>query len=152
MLLFAGWNKLSVGGADWVFSDSLRNILVFQNFVVQSDGSTAGVLNPIIENPWLWKSIAGAVIVSELCFIAIMFVPRGWQRMALLAVGVGFILSLDVAMQLPNPVLLSLLLVFVDWNWVVERAMRHVHRLRSAPFLVELRQGRPAEGSRRLGE
>jgi hypothetical protein len=134
MLLFAGWNKLVVGGLDWVFSDSLRNILVFQNFVVRGGRPTAGVVYPVIQHPWLWTAVAGGVVASELGFVAIMFVRRSWQRAALLAVGFGFVVSLGVVMQLPNPVLLALLLVFVNWNWVVERANLELQRLSRRPL------------------
>jgi uncharacterized membrane protein YphA (DoxX/SURF4 family) len=135
MLLFAGWNKLVVGGPDWVFSESLRNIVLYQSFVVQ-ESQPAAAVQPLVENPWLWQAVAAWVVLSELSFIAIMFVQRTWQRVALLGVAVGFILGLAVVMQLPNPTLLWLLPVFVNWNWVARKVTARLeqrpHALREA--------------------
>jgi hypothetical protein len=67
------------------------------------------------------KTVAAGVVLGELSFVAIMFVRSLWQRIVLLGVAVGFILSLGFAMQPPNPTLLWLLLVFVNWNWAGEK-------------------------------
>lgn len=129
MLFFAGWNKIVVGGPEWVFSENLRNTLMYQNFVVRGENPTAPVVYSIIHNPWLWKTVAAGVVLGEIAFVAIMFLRRWWQRVALLAVAAAFLLGLWVAMQLPNPTLLGLLPVFVDWNWVVQRLMPLRERL-----------------------
>jgi hypothetical protein len=120
MLFFAGWNKVVVGGLDWVFSESFRNIVMYQSFVIQEAQPPAAV-QTVVENPWLWQTIAALVVLGELGFIAIMFVRRTWQRVALLGVAVGFIFGLAVLMQLPNPTFLWLLPVFVNWNWVARK-------------------------------
>jgi hypothetical protein len=133
MLFFAGWSKLTIGGVDWVFSDNLRNTLEYQNFVI-AGSPTAGVVYPIIQHPWLWKSVASGVVLCEIGFIAIMFVRRPWQRLALLAVAGGFILGLWVMMRLGNPALLWLLPVFINWNVAAVKGRSLVQRrLRSLP-------------------
>jgi vitamin K-dependent gamma-carboxylase-like protein len=128
MLFFAGWSKVTTGGLSWVFSDNLRNTLEYQNFVVHEEVPTAGIVYPIVHNPWLWKAVAAGVVLGELSFIAIMFVRRWWQRLALLGVAAGFIVGLAVLMRLPNPTLLWLLPVFVDWNWAAEKGRSWVRR------------------------
>lgn len=128
MLFFAGWSKLTTGGLGWVFSENLRNTLEYQNFVVREELPPAGILDPIIHNPWLWMTVAAGVVLGEICFIAIMFVRQWWQRLALLGVAAGFIVGLAVLMRLGNPTLLWLLPVFVNWNWAAEKARWFVRR------------------------
>lgn len=121
MLFFAGWHKVVVGGPGWVLSDNLRNTLLYQNLLVRSETPASDLVMQVANTPVLWKAAAAAALLGELSFILIMFTRRWWARAALVGVGAGFLIGLDVFMGLPNPTLLWLLPVFVNWNWIAER-------------------------------
>jgi hypothetical protein len=138
MFFFAGWNKLRTSGLDWAFSENMRNTLIYQNLLVRDwEGSSDFVKAVVsVDHMWIWYLLGAGGLFTELFFVGIVLFRRWkWVRRALLAAGVGLVVGLDQMMQLPNPVLLIMLLIFVDWNgihhWVQGQFVRF--QIRNAP-------------------
>lgn len=124
MFFFAGWNKLMTSGLEWAFSENMRNTLVYQNYLVRDWETASWPVRMAVEidHSWLWYALGTGALATELFFVGIVFVWRWkWVRRAFLLAGGGLVLGLDVLMQLPNPSLLVLLILFVDWNGIRSR-------------------------------
>lgn len=144
MFFFAGWNKLMTSGLAWAFSENMRNTLVYQNLLVRDWVNATWVVRAAvdIDQPWVWQLLGAGALFSELLFIAVVFVRNSpWTRRALLLLGVSLVVGLDQLMQLPNPVLLAMLLLFVDWNGAQLRVSLWIegHSMSSSVFAPRLR-------------
>lgn len=131
MFFFAGWNKLAKSGLEWAFSENMRNTLIYQNSLVRDWESASWVVEMAVamDQMWVWYLFGAGALFTELGFVAIVLVfDRPWARRTLLVAGVGLVAGLELLMQLPNPVLLAMLLLFIDWNgihrWVGEMARK----------------------------
>lgn len=141
MFFFAGWNKLITSGLTWAFSENMRNTLVYQNLLVRDWENASWVVRTAvdIDQPWLWYSLGAGGMFTELLFIGIVFArDRPWIRRGLLLLGVSLVAGLDQLMQLPNPVLLTMLLLFVDWNGIQHRVWLWIHRYRGSEGKTDL--------------
>ncbi len=116
MLFFASWNKLNTSGWSWVDSPSLRNMILSRGTL--GDGLT--VFGEILaSSPLLWKPAAAMVIAGQLTFFLILFVRHPVLRGLFFASGLGFLLGLWLVMRLPNPNLMVMLMVFIDWTALI---------------------------------
>ena len=129
MFFFAGLSKLIESGLAWAFSENMRNMLVAQNGIWRDWDTAHVIVRVAVEHPLLWQSMAAGALAAELAFIAVPFVrDQPWLRRLGLVTGIGLVMGFWLLMQLPNPVLLILLAVFIDWEGVADRIGRLTHR------------------------
>jgi hypothetical protein len=119
MLFFATMSKIKKGGWEWIDSQSLRNILLAQNYA-RPDVDPSPLVPWVAAEPWRWKLAAAGAVTTQFLFVFIVFIRNRWLKALWLSFGLGFLIGLDVMMRLPNPVLMILLGLFVPWADLLE--------------------------------
>jgi len=115
--------------ADWVLSDSLRNMLIQPWFV--ADQPLPWYVELTASHPWLWQCVAlGHLLTQFTPILACFAINRPWLRLAEgLVFGAGVYL-LGWFMSYWNQQWLLLLPFFIDWDHFGARLRRHL----PAPF------------------
>ncbi len=126
VFISAAMHKLYLGNGEfgrWIFSDSLRNLILAQYFVLR--GEMAPGLQWAMQHEWVWRALAfGAVACQILPLCGISFVKRPWLRLMCGLAIVAEVRSLRLVMGIfPQPFML-LSLVFVDWEYFTRRLRR----------------------------
>jgi hypothetical protein len=131
MLLFATMNKMKRSGWDWVTSVNLRNLILRANFG-NADPDPSWLAVWVAGEPYRWQMAAGAAVCTQALFILFVFVENRWFRAVWFTFALGFVVGLDVFMDLPNRGMMVLLGMFLPWAvlhdrfaaWRAERAGR----------------------------
>jgi hypothetical protein len=110
----------------WVFSDSLRNMLIQPWFV--ADQPLPWYVEMTASHPWLWQGVAlGHLFTQFAPILACFAIKRPWLRLAEgLSFGAGVYL-LGWFMSYWNHQWLLLLPFFVDWDYFGGRLRRYLH-------------------------
>lgn len=146
LFLNAGIYKLWLGNhefARWCFSDTLRNHIIFQRWVVQEPIQEG--LAWWLREPWRWRLLAVGNIVAQITpFFAIFFSRRPWLRACCGALLVAEVLSLGAVMRLWNPHWLWMSIFFVDWDALWNRFRLRFNPVvalsdRAAPIIAPMR-------------
>lgn len=121
------------GTLRWALTDNLRNHLL-----VRYD--LAGLPRPalvdwLIDDVWRYRTAAVLNMLSQATpILAVIFVRRPWVRLLGAAAFVVETLALGFVVSLWNLHWLPLVVVFVDWDWVLgRRAPDEPRRLRRGP-------------------
>jgi|GEM_PF-2414014 len=120
MLFFATYNKLTKSGLEWIFSANLRNNILAQHWSVPSPDPNALAMWVAAE-PWRYQAAALGAVVTQALFVLIVFFENKWLRAIWLSFGVGFVVGLHILMNLPNPILLVTMGIFLPWQAIAER-------------------------------
>lgn len=112
---FPGFWKLWTSGAQWVWSDNLRNQMYTKWY--EMNGFTPALR--IDHHPWLLRAGALAVVAFELSFIVLVWLPRVRPWLAL--AGFAFHVSAEVFMRIPFESLWGCYAVLIDWDAVARR-------------------------------
>jgi hypothetical protein len=108
----AGVTKLRTGGAEWIFSDQLSDLLVGQHHSPMSPATTVGIT--LAEQKSVCRILAGAVVTLETLSPLALFSTRA---RALIGPGlVVFLLSLPVLFGFSFNEHLALFVFWVPWN------------------------------------
>jgi hypothetical protein len=115
--------SLNIG---WVFSDSLRNMLIQPWFV--ADQPLPWYVELTASHPWLWQFVAlGHLFTQFMPILACFAINRPWLRLAEgLTFGAGVYL-LGWFMNYWNYQWLLLLPFFADWDYLLARLRRYLH-------------------------
>ncbi len=119
----AGATKLYAGGLDlaWVLSDNLRNQIA-SRYATWGEPRTA-LAAWLIASPARWQIAAALNLLAQLAPVAGLFVLHrpGWRLLVGVVVAVE-VLGLALVMNFWNQHWLPLLVVFVDWDRLADRA------------------------------
>jgi hypothetical protein len=123
--VFSGYSKLYRVGVTWLDPENLRSwFLVFaQQDQVMRLGPLFNTLGPWIADHWLFCLIAGAYgVLVNLCFISTLFSRRARWFLVPDAVFFHILVFLTLNIFWLN---MPQLLVFVNWQWLVDRLRRY---------------------------
>lgn len=115
---FAGFHKLTESGLAWVATDNLRWILYTGSHSVHSVWPDLAVA--IADRDWLSHLLAGGVLVFELGFLVVLWLPRTRTPFALGAVALHGGIYLTLGLDYWTYAALALLFV-VDWSRWLDR-------------------------------
>lgn len=120
MFAFAAYNKLAEGdGSAWVFSESMRNTLLVQNFVHEPAPT---LLGPVVaQHRALWTAGALGILLAQASAIGLVFIRQRYVRAAIFILLWGFIAGRTFLMGMPEPIFAILMLVLIDWDGLRER-------------------------------
>jgi len=110
--------KLRNSGLAWVTSDHMLNTLLRNHYTGHDPPTQLGVW--LAQCPWLCHLIAGISLWNEFSAPLALYVRwyRWWVVPSLLAMQFGIYLTMGVAFE----GFWVCYLLWVDWNWVVEKA------------------------------
>lgn len=119
----AFWAKLVVsnGGIDYIFSDSMRNILAV-TWYGYVEMATPSHVDFIASNPWLWKLVAAIHLLMQAIVVMVVFAVH--KPHIRLFEGIAFAVScigLYVLMSVSDPWWLLLVPAFIDWDYYLPR-------------------------------
>jgi hypothetical protein len=118
VFLSAASHKIYLGNGEflrWVFSDSLRNLVINQHFVLHRELSP--FLSWVVSDELAWKSLAlGAVVCQLLPVSAIFFIRWPWVRLLCGLALMAEVLSLKLVMGLFPQQFMVMVVLFVDWE------------------------------------
>lgn len=120
MLLTAGMAKVAVGGPEWVFSSTMRNILVPENLLFRNP-PMGDLALWVASEPWRWQLAAAGAMVGELVLIVAVFIRRWWVRSTLGAVGAGTVVGITLLIGLVGYPIVALVAVFAEPGELVGR-------------------------------
>jgi hypothetical protein len=115
---FVGMQKLRYSGVEWFTSDNLRWVLYASSDAAASPNRLALF---VADHAWPAHLLAAGTIALEVGFPLCLFLPRlRWvfvPGVVSLHLGIYLAMGLDYSAQA-----LSVLIVFVDWPWLADRA------------------------------
>ncbi|MGH9112005.1 MAG: hypothetical protein ACRDZN_06890 [Acidimicrobiales bacterium] len=116
---FAGYHKLRRSGPAWVLGDNMRNLMVWGPSIGQAQWE--GMARWLADHTWAAKSSGAFILGLEITFPVVLVVRslQVWYALAtvFLHITTWFVLGLDYWAWA-----ITVLLVFVDWPAVAERA------------------------------
>jgi hypothetical protein len=114
-----GMQKLRYSGVEWFASDNLRWVLYASSDAAASPNRLALF---VADHAWLTHLLAAGTVALEVGFPLCLFFPRlRWvfvPGVVSLHLGIYLAMGLDYSAQA-----LSVLIVFVDWSWLADRAL-----------------------------
>jgi hypothetical protein len=122
---FSGYSKLYRVGLGWLDPENLRSwfLLFSQQDQVLRQGALFNSIGPWIADNWILCLIAGAYgVVVNLCFISTLFSRRARWFFVPDAVFFHILVFLTLNIFWLN---LPQLLVFVNWQWLVDRSRKN---------------------------
>jgi hypothetical protein len=125
---FVGFQKLRFSGLDWVTTDNLRWVL-YASSDSQSEPNQLALF--IADRAWMAHLLAAGTIFLELFFPLALVWPRlRWlfvPGVVSLHLGIWLMMGLDYSAQA-----LTVIIVFVNWPWVVDWLRRRLPAYREA--------------------
>jgi hypothetical protein len=125
---FVGFQKLRFSGLDWVTSDNLRWVL-YASSDSQSEPNQLALF--IADRAWMAHLLAAGTVFLELFFPLALLWPRlRWlfvPGVVSLHLGIWLMMGLDYSAQA-----LTVIIVFVNWRWVVDWLRRRLAAYRGA--------------------
>ena len=119
---FVGFQKLRFSGLEWITSDNLRWVL-YASSDSQSEPNELALF--VADRVWLAHLFAAGTVFLELFFPLALIVPRlRWifvPGVVSLHLGIWLMMGLDYSAQA-----LTVIIVFVNWPWVVDWARRRL--------------------------
>ena len=119
---FVGFQKLRFSGLDWITSDNLRWVL-YASSDSRSEPNQLALF--VADRAWMAHLLAAGTVFLELFFPLALAVPRlRWlfvPGVVSLHVGIWLMMGLDYSAQA-----LTVVIVFVNWPWVVDRVRRRL--------------------------
>ena len=151
-LAAAAFSKLQRSGLEWVFSETMRNVLVMESTVLR-EPALEGLARWIASEPWRWKAAAAGALAGEASLIWAVALPSSRVRSALVVAGAGTVAGITLLMDLVGFPIVLLCAVFISPRTAIDALARGCSALRTlGPPLVGmallagvlmLRAGRP---------
>jgi hypothetical protein len=123
--LFSGYSKLFRVGVSWMDPENLRSwfLLFSQLDQVTREGPLFNTVGPWIADHWILCLVAGCYgVLVNLCFISTLFSSRARWFFIPDAVFFHILVLLTISIFWLNT---PQLLVFVNWQWLVDRLRRN---------------------------
>jgi hypothetical protein len=122
---FSGYSKLYRVGVSWMEPENLRSwfLLFSQQDQVMRQGALFNTVGPWIADHWLLCLVAGVYgVLVNLCFVSTLFSSRARWFFVPDAVFFHILVLLALSIFWLNT---PQLLVFVNWQWLVDRLRRN---------------------------